>query len=313
MLLSVYLNFLWIKRERQDVMKWNCPPIRKTGALAMLPNHCGNRFLFHNVMSIKSSEDLLSWEAGLVVLAQSTWTFYWFCLKAELDRWSGFLSSRPYCLLFGFPWKRSVTSRPVGRTTAALQSHPMKCLFLQQNTATGLKFRTQNEQNLVLLEASEGFYLCLIFKEAAPFYWWHVFKCITCAVPVPDPIPASSFIPVWMRFQVNHGEFLPSINNQLFVPFSSHEQIINVRHVKNQTCHRLDEGPAELDSSRRSLVPFVPLVFLWLGVFPTVESLTINEKKLNLLPSWSTAVTIETTSRLGLKSHFEPQVFSFWI
>lgn len=45
--LSVYLNFLWIKREQEDVKNWNHLPIRETGALAMLPNHHGNCFLYN--------------------------------------------------------------------------------------------------------------------------------------------------------------------------------------------------------------------------------------------------------------------------
>lgn len=52
------------------------------------------------------------------------------------------------------------------------------------------------------------------------------------------------------------GRGCTSINNQLFPSFSSHEQIINLWLFLNQTCHRLDEGPAELDSSHRSVLCF---------------------------------------------------------
>lgn len=130
----MYLNFLWIKCELEDLKIWSCSPIRKTGALAIVPNHCGNRFLFsqsnrqrtclqeHKTFYFRSNK--LNFSTNIYVL----------CLKAELDSSSVAFYLHSVHFIFCSLWMWSITLWPIRkRTTAALQSHPIlqtqKCLF----------------------------------------------------------------------------------------------------------------------------------------------------------------------------------------
>lgn len=211
--LSVYRNFLWIKHEWENVKNWNCPPIGKTGALAMLLNHHGNCFLSNFTIwcqSKRKSTCLPERDTEHFILGQTTWTF------SQIFFLSGFLTSlRPLYFIYFFAFFGSEASHCGLQPYNHTESHPilqtMKCLFLNKKKTnkkktTGLKSRSQNEQNLFLLEASKGFmYIsCLnpvstspenLFKSTgtSPFYWWCAFKSIICTVP--DPIPTSTHIP----------------------------------------------------------------------------------------------------------------------
>lgn len=128
--LSVYLNILWIKREREDIKSWNCPPIGKTGALAMLPNHHGNCFLYNFTIWCQSNRQrtcLQDQETELFILGQTTWTSSQIFFLWKLN-WTVCVSVH-FILFFRFLWKWNITLWP-----AVLQSHPilqtLKCLFL---------------------------------------------------------------------------------------------------------------------------------------------------------------------------------------
>lgn len=47
--LSVYLNFLWMKREREMLKSWTCPPIKPERQVPYpcFPNHRGNHSLYN--------------------------------------------------------------------------------------------------------------------------------------------------------------------------------------------------------------------------------------------------------------------------
>lgn len=95
--LSVYLNFLWIKREREDVKNWNCPPIGENGALAMLPTHHGNHFLYNLTIWCQSNRQRSCLQEGETFCFRSN-NQKFFCLKAELDS----LWLRPFYYIFLF-------------------------------------------------------------------------------------------------------------------------------------------------------------------------------------------------------------------